>query len=51
MKASKILLGVSAGAMAVGLAFGLLELKAHSDYEGRPQQPADARRPRARRTA
>ena len=39
-KASRILLGVSAGALAVGLVFGVLELKAHSDYESAPANQA-----------
>jgi hypothetical protein len=39
-KASKILLGVSAGALAVGLVFGALELKTHGDYESAPADKA-----------
>jgi hypothetical protein len=39
-KASKILLGVSAGALAVGLVFGALELKTHGEYESAPADQA-----------
>jgi hypothetical protein len=39
-RASHILLGVSAAALAVGLTFGMLELKAHSDYESAPADQA-----------
>jgi hypothetical protein len=39
-RASHILLGVSAAALAVGLTFGVLELKAHSDYESAPADQA-----------
>lgn len=39
-RASQILLGVSAAALAVGLTFGVLELKAHSDYESAPADQA-----------
>jgi hypothetical protein len=40
-KASHILLGVSAAALGVGLVFGVLELKAHSDYESAPANQAN----------
>jgi len=33
---SKILLGISGGMLAVGLTFGILEIKEHSDYESAP---------------
>ena len=36
-RVSKILLGVSAGALAVGILFGVLEMKDHSDYESAPR--------------
>jgi hypothetical protein len=39
-RASKILLGVSAGALAVGLVFGALELKTHGEYESAPADQA-----------
>jgi hypothetical protein len=40
LRASKVMLGVSAGALLVGAVFGALELKAHSDYESAaPNQP------------
>jgi hypothetical protein len=39
-RASQILLGVSAAALAAGLTFGVLELKAHSDYESAPADQA-----------
>jgi len=39
-RTSKILLGVAGGALAAGLVFGLLELKAHDDYEHAPPDQA-----------
>jgi hypothetical protein len=39
-KASKILLGASAGALVVGLVFGALELKTHGEYESAPANQA-----------
>jgi hypothetical protein len=39
-KASKILVGVSAGALVVGLVFGAMELKTHGDYESAPADQA-----------
>jgi hypothetical protein len=38
--ASKVLLGLSAGALTVGAVFGVLEMKAHSDYESAATQSA-----------
>jgi uncharacterized iron-regulated membrane protein len=38
--ASKVLLGVGGAALGVGLAFGILEWKAHRDYEGAPADQA-----------
>jgi hypothetical protein len=38
--ASKLLLGVSAGGLAVGAVFGVLKLKAHHDYENATTQSA-----------
>jgi hypothetical protein len=40
LRASKIALGVSAGALVVGAVFGVLELKNHSDYESAPPNQA-----------
>ena len=37
---SKLLLGVGAGSLAVGALFGILELKAHHDYENATTQSA-----------
>jgi hypothetical protein len=38
--ASKILLGVGVGALTVGAVYGVLEMKAHSDYESATTQSA-----------
>jgi hypothetical protein len=38
--ASKILVGVSAGAMVVGVVFGALSIKTHGDYESAPADQA-----------
>jgi hypothetical protein len=40
MMASKVMLGVSAGALLVGAVFGVLELKQHGDYESAPANQA-----------
>jgi hypothetical protein len=40
LKASKVMLGVSAAALVVGAVFGVLELKQHSDYESAPGNQA-----------
>jgi len=39
-RASKILLGVGAGALVVGLVFGALELRTHGQYESAPADQA-----------
>jgi hypothetical protein len=40
LRASKVVLGVSAAALLVGAVFGVLELKQHSDYESAPANQA-----------